>query len=122
MNRGYDDFHLVHRDEINEIVSELIDFHNSKGRHIIIMTGRSEEYRKETEEWLNLYDIRYDQLLMRQKDDYKRDTVVKKELYNDNIKDKYNVICVFDDRLSVCRQWVDMGIFTFTVNQGLREF
>lgn len=121
-NRKYDDFHLAYRDDINLIVSEKIDYHRSKGRTVIIMTGRSYEAKKETEEWLELHEVHYDMLLMRPKDDFRSDVSIKRELYETYIKDHYNVISAYDDRLSICRLWDDLGIFTYTVNQGLREF
>lgn len=121
-NREYDDFHLVHRDDYNEVVGETIAFHRSKGRKIIILTGRSDEYRKETEDWLDLYGVEYDELHMRESEDRRRDKLVKREIYNNQIKPQHKVLCVYDDRISVIKEWNDLGLFVFTVNQGLRTY
>jgi len=121
-NRGPFDWHKVYKDDINRIVAEQIEHHIRKGRKIIIVSGRDSVCRIETSEWLSLYGIIYDELFMRPQDDYRKDTVVKKEIYNTYIKGKYNVICVYDDRLQVIDMWYDQGIFTFNVNQGNQEF
>mgnify|MGYP003433581663 FL=1 len=59
---------------------------------------------------------------MRQFKDMRSDDIVKEEMYNTHIKDKYEVIGVFDDRLKVCRMWYKLGLFVFNCNQGLIEF
>lgn len=121
-NRGPYSWDKVFHDNLNQIVSEHIKFHKGAGRKIILVTGRDEVCREETQDWLEFYEIPYDELHMRTKDDQRKDTIVKKELYQNHIEGKYNVLCVYDDRLSVCREWTKIGLFTFTVNQGLVEF
>ena len=120
--RGPFDWMKVYKDDINEIVSEQVEFHKSKGRQIFVVTGRDEVCRKVTEEWLELYGIEYDKLFMRPKNDYRKDTLIKKEIYENEIVGKYNLLTVYDDRLSVCKTWHNLGVFVFTVNQGLFEF
>lgn len=121
-NRGPFSWDKVFNDDVNQIVAEHINFHKAIGRKIILVSGRDEVCRKETQDWLEFYGITYDELYMRQKDDQRKDTIVKKEIYINHIEGVYNVLCVYDDRLSVCRVWAEIGIFTFTVNQGLIEF
>lgn len=120
--RGPFDWDDVYKDSINEIVSEQLAFHKSKGRKVLVVTGRDGVCRKVTEDWLDLHELDYDEMFMRPKDDYRKDTAIKKEIYINEIKDKYNVLAVYDDRLSVCKAWNDLGLYVFTVNQGLHEF
>lgn len=120
--RGPFDWDDVYKDSINEIVSEQLAFHKSKGRKVLVVTGRDSVCRKVTEDWLDLHELDYDEMFMRPKDDYRKDTAIKKEIYVNEIKDKYNVLAVYDDRLSVCKAWNDLGLYVFTVNQGLHEF
>ena len=82
------------------------------------MSGRDEMCKDMTEEWLKFYCVEYDMIFMRPKDDVRRDSIVKKELYEKNIKGKYNLLAVFDDRLQVLNAWFELGVFTFSVNQG----
>lgn len=112
----------VDKDIVNRIVAEHIGFHRNAGRKIIIVSGRDESCRKLTEEWLEFYGIKYDMLLMRPKNSFEKDTVIKKRIYESEIKDKYNVLAVYDDRLSVCEMWNELGLFVFNVNQGLKPF
>ncbi len=116
------DWQDVYKDDINEIVAEQLAFHKSKGRKILVVTGRDESCRKVTEDWLVLHELDYDELHMRPKDDYRKDTAIKKEIYVNEIRDKYNVLAVYEDRISVSKQWNDMGLFVFNVNQYLIEF
>jgi predicted kinase len=117
-NRGPFDWDKVHRDDLNPIVSEHIEFHRSLDRKIIIVSGRDGAALKGTADWLDLYGLHYDELLMRPEEDYRKDHVVKREIYEQHIKGKYNVLCVYDDRLQVLEMWNKLGIFTFNVNQG----
>lgn len=121
-NRSPYDWNKVDNDDINHIVAEQIKFHKSKERIIILLSGRDESCKKLTEEWCEHYGIEYDMLLMRKKDDMRKDTIVKRELYNDNIKGIYNLLAIYDDRLSVVDMWFNERIFTFNVNQGNIEF
>lgn len=121
-NRGPFSWDKVFNDDLNQIVSEHIKFHNSVGRKIILISGRDEVCRKETQDWLEFYGIPYDELHMRTKDDQRKDTIIKRELYENHIQGKYNVLCVYDDRLQVLEMWNNLGIFAFNVNQGLIDF
>lgn len=70
-----------------------------------IFSGRTEAAREDTEEWLALHEIVYDNLYMRQIGDTRPDYVVKEELYRKYVEGKYNVVAVFDDRKQVCLTW-----------------
>jgi hypothetical protein len=121
-NRGPFDWHLVDRDDLNHVVAEHTQFHKAKGRKVILVSGRDESCRAQTEAWLNFYGVTWDELLMRPRNSFEKDTVVKKRIYREHIEGKYNLICVYDDRLQVLETWYDLGVFTFCVNQGLHDF
>ena len=112
------DWDKVDNDIPNNIVIEQIKFHKREGRTIILLSGRDEVCRKLTEEWLEVYDIPYDYLYMRKKDDFRKDNIIKNELYYEHIANRYNLLCVYDDRLQVLDMWNKLGIFTYNVNQG----
>ncbi len=120
--RGPFDWHKVDVDNPNEIVIEQTKYHRSLNRKIIITSGRDEICREMTSDWLKFYGVEFDELYMRPANDFRKDTIIKKEIYNNYIKDKYNVLCVYDDRLQVLKTWFELGIFTFNVNQGNKEF
>ena len=103
-----------------EIIKSLI----TTGQRVIYFSGRTDKCRADTIEWLNNHvpTVLPLELYMRNAGDNRNDAIIKEELYNTYIKDKYEVVGVFDDRLRVCKMWYDLGLFVFNYNQGLREF
>lgn len=92
---------------------------------LFFFSGRDSICREETIKWIEKHvgissqDIR---LMMRPEKDQRPDTEIKLEIYNNEIKDKYNVIAIFDDRLSVCRQWHNLGLPLFRVGDPESNF
>jgi predicted kinase len=121
-DRGPFDWMKVYKDEKNEIVAEQINFHKSLGRKILIVSGRDGVCKDVTKEWLDLYGIHYDEIFLRPENDYRKDTHIKREIYHNEIKPRYNVLAVYDDRHQVLDMWYEEGVFTFNVNQGNIEF
>lgn len=86
---------------------------------LILMSGRDEVCRPETEEWLARADIPFKELHMRPtmpkgvQDE--PDDIVKLALFDEHIRHNYNVLGVFDDRLRVCRMWENIGLTLFRV-------
>jgi hypothetical protein len=74
---------------------------------ILLVSGREERWRPETERWLARHGITYDALYLRQTGDRRKDTVVKREIYDRHIAGKYAVQVVFEDRDQVVRLWRD---------------
>ncbi len=120
--RGPFDWHKVDIDDPNHFVIEQIEFHKSKNRKIILLSGRDETAREGTEYWLNFYNIQYDELYMRPKDSGIKDTKLKKDIYLENIKPNYYISAVYDVRLSVLNMWASLGLFAFNVNNWNKEF
>lgn len=89
----------------------------------IFVSGRSEAHRAAT---LRSLDAHYNflgpdfVLHMRGQDDSRKDELVKADLYAQHIYDRYNVIAVFDDRVSVVRFWRSIGLTVFQLDD--REF
>jgi uncharacterized HAD superfamily protein len=88
---------------------------------VFIVSGRSDDYRKQTEDWLKKYDISYNALYMRKYKDHRDDAVVKSEIA-DEIEKTHNILGVFDDRKRVVDMWVNRGIWVFDVGQGKGNF
>ena len=64
---------------------------------ILIVTGRKDEGRTQTEEWLKTYNVPYDRLFMRGQNDYTKSDVFKENILNNIILPKYNVLFVLED-------------------------
>ncbi|EKD93213.1 MAG: hypothetical protein ACD_28C00204G0005 [uncultured bacterium] len=77
---------------------------------VILMSGRPGEYEEETKQWLQVNQIKYDRLIMRARGDFRKDDIVKKELYERDVKGKYEVLFVIDDRKQVVDMWRSIGL------------
>ena len=90
-------------------------FHENK---IVIYSGRSDEVRLETMNWLSYYNIPYDTLRMRFEGDFTPDEVLKKSWLDIDYQDKRLIVCVFDDRDKVVKMWRDQGLLCCQVAPG----
>lgn len=89
------------------------------GKKLLFLSGRDGSCADKTAEWLNkyFYDMPW-HLSMRKAGDMRKDSVVKKELFDKEVRDRYHVLCVFDDRDQVVKLWRDMGLQCFQVADG----
>ena len=87
---------------------------------IICSTGRREDQRQMTEEWLEEHDLFPKMILMRPLGDYRSDTIVKPEIlervYGRHIPDQ--VITIFEDRARVTAAWRALGYHVCQVAEG----
>lgn len=128
--RSFYDFTKVDKDTPDPFVSCMVDalFNYGQERNgeryprIIIVSGREETCREETENWLDKNFIPYDELYMRKAEDNRADAIVKKEIYDNYIKDRYAVLGVIDDRPVVCRMWRSLGFRVAQVGNPYTEF
>lgn len=107
---------LVEYDDVNEPVANIVKKYNGVK---IIVSGRTEDCRTETENWLKMNNIEYDYLFMRASDDIRKDKLVKKEIFENYIKDKFYIEYVLDDRDQVVEQWRNLGLLCLQVYRGL---
>lgn len=87
-------------------------------RDVLIVTGRYERVRTQTEAWLDLHGIPYDALFMRRDGDNRKDADVKREIYYAEIADRYDVLLVLDDRNQSVEGWRQLGLVCFQVAEG----
>jgi predicted kinase len=100
--------------------------YKAAGYTLIVCSGRDYgKARNPTLEWLQFYrifspctDIKNHYLFMRAAGDKRHDWIVKREIYERNIRDKYNLVCCFDDRSSVCHELRHLGLTVCQVNYG----
>lgn len=105
-------------DKVNMSVKKLLDSCKASGYEIIIFSGRNGDSMKETEQWLKDNDIHYDLISMRAAGDFRKDDVVKHEMFNRYIKDQYNILFVIDDRDQVVNLWRSLGLTCLQVAPG----
>lgn len=90
--------------------------------HLIFLTGREESGREAAEKFLDEkakfgVDGVQNTLLMKATGDHRPDTIAKREMFDENVRDKYFVLMVFEDRTRVVKMWRDMGLTVFQVAQ-----
>lgn len=106
-------------DHLNAPVVDLVKTYEQLGHHVILMSGREEKARPATERWLATHGIQYHALYMRATGDQRKDSTVKKELFEAHVRGKYFVRFVLDDRDQVVDLWrLELGLPCLQVNYG----
>lgn len=87
---------------------------------IVLVSGREGTVtcRNQTEIWLHHHGVQYAELFMRAEGDYRKDSMVKHEIFWDEIAPRWNVRGVFDDRNQVVDMWRSMGLTCLQVAPG----
>jgi hypothetical protein len=114
------DWSRVGEDQPNPAVIELVQTIAAAGQHrIILMSGRDEVCRQQTEMWLDAQAVPYEALYMRPHKDNRKDSIVKADLYRRHIEGRYDVAWVVDDRDQVVRMWrEELGLTCLQVAEG----
>ncbi len=118
-------------------VIESLKLYYKAGYKIIFCSGREDKYEAQTRTFIETYctidnfdtprdrdwipitkPIEY-KLYMRKSNDFRKDAIIKEEIFESKIRDKYNVLLVLDDRTQVCELWRDkLGLTCFQVAPG----
>lgn len=126
------DYTQVHTDTVdkhvrwlvNEVFERALSSAQDDGVFVLFVSGRDDSCRDETVKWLNDNGIYWHELHMRptgakdERGNKLPDYLVKYDLFNANIRDKYNVRFVLDDRDQVVNLWRAMGLKTLQVQPG----
>lgn len=112
------DWHLVSKDTPNKPVIDLVKRY-SIDHGVFIVTGRSEECRVQTVRWLKRYQVPCLCLFMRKAGDYRKDAVVKLEVWQQQIMPMgYHITFALDDRNQSVEFWRSLGLPCFQVAPG----
>ena len=102
---------------VREIVIAMKKLINFK---LLIVSGRDSVCRDETSHWLCKNHIApFDGLFMRPEGDNRKDTIVKREIYEQFIEPHYDVFFVLDDRPCVIRMWRSLGLKVLDCGDGV---
>lgn len=85
---------------------------------IIIVSGRTDDGQELTQKWLEENKVNYTALHMRKTGDMRKDSILKQEIYENFIRDQYNIKFILDDRNQVVKMWRDLGLTVFQVADG----
>jgi predicted kinase len=107
----------VGEDVPNPAVVELVQA-LAANAEIVVMSGRDESCRALTETWLAANDVPCQALFMRPAGDSRRDSIVKRELFDGQVAPKWAVRGVIDDRRQVVEMWRGIGLMCAQVAPG----
>jgi hypothetical protein len=108
-------------DTPNKWCTEIINNMCKYQYDLFFLSGREEEYReltvKQIYKWLCMTPSDFS-LFMRPTKDYRSDVEIKREIYEKEIKDKYNVLFCLDDRQSIVDLWRELGLVCLQCDEG----
>jgi len=120
-NVPWDEYHEQSKNDkpCKEII-ELVNALEYVGHSIIIVTGRNENHRAITVQWLIDNNVKVDQLLMRPEGDFTKNGEMKIRLIKDffeseSIKDTGEPILLIDDNEDTIMEFNKLGITTLQV-------
>jgi len=107
------------KDLPNTPVVKSVQLYHDAGYKIVFCSGREDKFEPETRRFIDkhLPNITYE-LHMRKTGDFRKDAIIKEEIYRNNIEGKYNVILILDDRGQVVSLWRSLGLTCFQVAPG----
>lgn len=104
-------------DSVNKAVLSIINAMWLQGIEIIFVSGRTDNFKEQTELFIKKHFDHDYKLFMRKTGDKRKDSVIKKEIYRNYIHNDYDVFFVLDDRPQVVRMWRnELGFTVFQLN------
>ena len=104
-------------DKVNLPVMETLERFSST-YPIVYCTGRTDNHKKETEQWLKDNNAPTGQLFMRLRNDKRQDDIVKEIILDFEILTRYSVLFCLDDRDQVVKMLRNRGLTVFQVAEG----
>lgn len=107
-------------DKVNYVLKDILS-KLYRDYTVIIVSGRegTSNAKIQTLNWLSNNKIPNNFLFMRKEGDRRPDDIVKKEIYENDIKPYYNLLCCFDDRPTVVRMLRSLNLFVFDMGLGM---
>lgn len=100
-------------DLVNEHVANIVkSYQRATNCLVVYMSGREDKYMPETRRWLEKNGLWFldSSLHMRATGDNRKDSIVKRELFDKWVNPGITVDFVLDDRLQVCSMWHAIGL------------
>ena len=111
------DMSRLMEDSPNQHIIDLAKLLKTNGKTIILCSGREDNGREQTVEWMKLHGVEFDELHMRKKGDHRKDFIIKEELWRD-ICSRYYIENMFDDRNQVVEHARTLGFNVCQVADG----
>ena len=110
-------FKAMSDDAVNVWCAEILKAMGSKYR-IVLCSGRPDDYRRKTEDWLAKHSIAYDDLFMRLRNDSRQDNIAKEIILDFEILTRYTPSFMIDDRQQVVDCWRRRGYICLQCDVG----
>ena len=118
-NRSPFDASHCDEDDLNEPVAKLLQTFYANSYQILLLSGREDRFYEPTVRFLEKHNILYHHLWMRKTKDFRKDAIIKKEIFEAEIAGKYFIDFVLDDRNQVVEMWrKELRLPCFQVNYG----
>jgi hypothetical protein len=101
-------FRAMTHDEVNQWCKDILETFNNKYA-VVLCSGRPDNYRIQTEEWLFKHKIAYESLFMRNRGDQRQDNIAKEIILDFEILTRYTPYFMIDDRQQVVDMWRARG-------------
>lgn len=114
----------------NTPVIETLKLFDDAGYTIIFCSGREDKFKEPTERFISQHFTSNKQdyaekpfersyyLYMRKTGDQRKDSIIKREIFEAHILNKFNILFVLDDRNQVVEGWREIGLTCFQVAEG----
>jgi gluconate kinase len=103
-------FDAMGEDKVNQWCDNILYRYKDTAYTVLLVSARPDNYRKITESWLSHNDVHYDELIMRQRDDFRKDDIVKEIILDFEIKTRFEVVFWLDDRKQVIDKIRSRGV------------
>ena len=117
-HRGPYDATLCEQDDVNPPVLKLLGYYHFMEYAVIYLSGREDKFREPTERFLRKHQCPQGPLYMRSTGDFRKDFIIKGELFDAHVRGVYNIEFVLDDRNQVVKMWRRIGLQCWQVNEG----
>lgn len=113
------DWRLADQDAPNHSVVAVVQALSSYGFAVVFVSGRPEASRSLTARWIEQHVGVVGELHLRPDGDQRKDSIVKRELFERSIAARFDVLGVLDDRQQVVDMWRnELGLTVLQVGPG----
>jgi hypothetical protein len=112
----------VHLDRLDTVIARFVRMHYYVQDTILMVSGRDGVCYEATRNWLDHHELHRNELFMRKAGDFRDDTIIKKEIWENRIVPAYSPdpasTIIYDDRDKVVAMWRSLGLKVFQVAPG----
>lgn len=120
---GWDAYHAAAKDDkpIPGTVAMVNSFYKN-GFQVFALTMRPEKWRQLTQDWMLKHSVKFDQMIMRPDDDYRKSAICKPSIavaaFGSEEELRRKVLMVVEDREDICEVFRGMGLTVLKVYAG----